>query len=314
MPSALTSQPTPQHTLERAILQALAYSDIFDFPLRLEELHLYLPIRAELKSLPTALKTLNKQIGTKEGFYFLASRETIVETRQERAERSRRLLPDAIRYGRLLGLLPFVRMVALTGSLAAMNLSTHADFDYMLITSKGRVWTARAFALLLNRFTRRFGHILCPNLIVSETALEWQQRDLYSAHEFCQMIPITGITVFRKLIKANAWIENFLPNAFPILASRTTPSSFHASQCSVIQTLLELPLRGKLGDRFEYWEMTRKIARLSKQQGFGEETTFNAQICQGNFHHHRKRTHEIYRQKLKQLDDNFPLLLRDNLE
>ena len=45
-----------------------------------------------------------------------------------------------------------------------------------------------------------------------------------------------------------------------------------------IQSLLELPLRGKFGDRFESWEMDRKIARFSKQAGFGEETIFNAEI------------------------------------
>ena len=34
-------------TLERAILETLAYSDVFEYPLRLNELHRYLPIRAK---------------------------------------------------------------------------------------------------------------------------------------------------------------------------------------------------------------------------------------------------------------------------
>jgi hypothetical protein len=57
-------------------------------------------------------------------------------------------------------------------------------------------------------------------------------------------------------------------------------------------------LRGKLGDKLEAWEMNRKIARFSKQEGFGEETVFTAEICQGNFHHHRKWTHEAFQKKL----------------
>ena len=44
--------------------------------------------------------------------------------------------------------------------------------------------------------------------------------------------------------------------------------------------------------------MNRKIARFSKQTGFGEETVFNAEICQGNFDHHRKWTREMFEEKL----------------
>ena len=32
--------------------------------------------------------------------------------------------------------------------------------------------------------------------------------------------------------------------------------------------------------------MNRKIARFKKQQGYGAETNFSADICQGNFDHH----------------------------
>ena len=118
----------------------------------------------------------------------------------------------ALKYGCMLGALPFIRMVALTGSLAVMNSAKVSDFDYMLVTTPNRVWTARAFALLLNRFTRLFGHTLCPNLIVSENALTWSTHDLYSARELCQMIPITGMDVYRKLMRANKWTKHFLPN------------------------------------------------------------------------------------------------------
>jgi hypothetical protein len=64
---------------------------------------------------------------------------------------------------------------------------------------------------------------------------------------------------------------------------------------------MEFFLSGSLGDRFETWEMTRKIDRFSRQDGFGDETVFNADVCQGNFHHHRKWTHEAYQQRLRKL-------------
>ena len=107
--------------LERAILEALAYSDIFEYPLRLDELQRYLPMHANIEQLPGALNALSGRVGKLDGFYFLAGREALVDIRKQREARSRALLPHAMQYGRILGSLPFIRMVALTGSLAVKN-------------------------------------------------------------------------------------------------------------------------------------------------------------------------------------------------
>jgi len=282
--------------LERAILEALAYSDIFDYPLRMNELHRYLPSHAQVEQLSIALDSLGGRVGEQDDFYFLTGRDKIVKIRRQREVRSKILMLRALKYGRILGLLPFIRMVALTGSLAVMNSSKNADFDYMLVAVPGRVWTARAFALLFNRFTRLFRHTLCPNLIVSETALVWSRHDLYYARELCQMVPIIGFNVYQKLMKANEWVKEFLPNAF--LESTSLLLENSQKRTSALQSFLEFPLSDKLGDKFEQWEMNRKIARFSKQAGFGEETVFTDEVCQGNFDHHRKWTREIFEKKL----------------
>jgi len=186
-------------------------------------------------------------------------------------------------------------MVALTGSLAVMNSSNGADFDYLLVAASGRVWIARAFALLFNRITRLFGHILCPNLIISENALMWSRHDLYSARELCQMLPVFGLNVYHRLIQANDWLKDFLPNA--VVRTSEPPKDSIAWW----QRFLEIPVRGKLGDQLERWEMTRKIARFSKQEGFGEETIFTPDVCQGNFDHHRKWTQHAFQQRMNNL-------------
>jgi hypothetical protein len=296
--------------LERAILEALAYSDIFGHPLTLDELHRFLPVRADKADLLPALNNLEEQVESNGEYYFLAGRMDIVETRKERVARSKKLLPHALRYGRILGALPFVRMVALTGSLAVMNVSKNADFDYMLVAKKGRVWTARAFALVLNRIARRFGHTICPNLIVAESALEWPLHDLYSARELTQMVPIAGMDVYRRVIEVNSWAGELLPNGFSSLRGATSGSDEAisktgpgiASPSFALLARTEQVLHGKLGDRLERWERTRKIARFSKLPGFGEETVFNAEVCQGNFHHHRKWTHEVFQERLSALE------------
>lgn len=282
--------------LSHAILQTIAYSDVFDYPLTAREIHRYLTgVKASLEEVVRAVGEEGAVTQT-DNYFTLPSREEIVRIRMRRYLYSSELLPSAIAYGRMLGNLPYIRMVAITGSLAVMNVSENQDFDYMLVTAPKRLWTARAFALALNRLARLQGYTLCPNLIISETALKWTQNDLYSARELCQMMPITGLELYRRLIRENIWVEKFLPNAY--LELENLLPDIH-DEAAMFQSLLELPLQGKLGDRLERWEMQRKIARFSKRDGFGEETIFNAEICQGNFHHHRKWTQEAFENRLR---------------
>ena len=282
--------------LPQAILHTVAYSDIFDYPLTAREIHRYLTcVHASLEEVVQAVEE-NDLIARTGDYFTLPGREEIVRIRNQREAKSRELMPRAIQYGRVLGALPYIRMVALTGSLAVMNVSRDQDFDYMLVTAPGRVWTARAFALAFNRLTRLQGRTLCPNLIISETMLEWPLHDLYSARELYQMILIKGRDVYSRLMDANQWAKELLPNAHV----SEPPANNQTSDVSM-QKLLELPLQGKLGNQFEKWEMKRKIARFSRQAGFGDETIFDAEVCQGNFHHHRRRTREVFEERLSTL-------------
>jgi hypothetical protein len=282
--------------LSRAILQTIAYSDVFDYPLTARELHRYLAgVKASLEEVLLAVGEEGIVTRT-EDYFTLPGREEIVNIRMRRLLCSSVLMPRAIAFGQMLGNLPYVRMVALTGSLAVMNVSENQDFDYMLVAARGRVWTARAFALALNRMARLQGYTLCPNLIISETALKWSKKDLYSARELCQMIPIMGFDVYYTLMQVNKWVEDWLPNAY-LECIRIRPGV--QQRVITFQNVLEILLRGKLGNRFEQWEMKRKITRFSNQAGFGEETIFNAEVCQGNFHHHRKWTQEVFENKLR---------------
>ena len=285
----------------QAVLKAILYSDVFDYPLTAPEVHRYLPgITASYQDVHEALNT-NPQIIKIGNYFTLVGQEMIISIREQRELVSKKLLTYALKYGRVIGFLPFIRMVGLTGSLAVMNVSKNVDFDYMLVTEPGRLWIARAFVLLFGRLTKLFGYTICPNLIVSENSLEWHSHDLYSAHELCQMIPISGRKTYQKLMRANEWIKDFLPNAY--MESNSSLLEKVQEQAPALQSLLEFPLRGELGERFELWEMNRKIARFSKQNSFGDETIFNADMCQGNFEHHRKWTEEQLEERIRKFND-----------
>jgi hypothetical protein len=192
-------------------------------------------------------------------------------------------------------------MVTLTGSLAMLNLSRDADMDYMLVTQPGRLWLARAFAVTFGRVMRIFGDRICVNLLVSESALEWHPRDLYSAREMCQMIPLNGLDVYSRLRAANAWTKSFLPNAdsAPLLTQKEARSS-------AFQKWLEIPLRGKLGDALERWAMRLQLKKIIATYGTGGEANFSADLCQGNFHDHRRGTENSFNERLALLGEGEP--------
>ncbi len=288
---------TNSQTLQKAILETLAYSDVFDYPLTFDELHRYLTASALPADLAACLNELSL-VATENGFYFLADRRETVRTRMNREQASRAAFQRACRYGAILGSLPFVRMVTLTGSLAMLNLNHDADMDYMLVTQPGRLWLARAFAVLFGRVMRIFGDRICVNLLVSESALEWHPRDLYSAREMCQMIPLTGLVVYQRLRAANAWITSFLPNADS--APALTPE---AKSTSVFQQWLEIPLRGKFGDALEGWAMRLQLKKIINTYGTGNEANFSADLCQGNFHDHRRGTEDSFNERLALLSE-----------
>jgi hypothetical protein len=285
----------PYMNLTTAILKTLSYSDVFDHPLTLEEMHRYLVASACREEI-TACLAESDLIQNTDGYYHLAGRSSIVQIRRQREALSRRAYERAQWYGRILGRLPFVRMASLTGSLAMRNCDQSGDYDYMLVAKRGRVWTARIFALLLNRFAHIFGETLCPNLIVSESRLEWKQQSLYSAREISQMILISGQDVFTNLRVVNRWVEEYLPN------SNHDQAIKFKEKTSLLQRICEFFLSGSVGDRLESWEMKRKIHKFSQQAGFGIETNFNADICQGNFDHHGMWTLQRYEERLRKLN------------
>lgn len=286
--------------LPKAILETLAYSDVFDYPLTFDELHRYLTQPAPRADLAACLSELSL-VAAESGFYFLAHRHEIVKLRMEREKKSRAAFQRAHRYGYFLGALPFVRMAALTGSLAVLNLIDGADMDFMLVTQPRRLWLARAFAVTFGRLMRLKGDRICVNVLVSESRLEWHTRDLYSAREMCQMIPLIGFDVYYRLRAVNAWTESFLPNA-----NSAPHLTLNEKQASVFQKWLEFPFRGKIGDLLETWAMRFQLKKITRVYGTGGEANFSTDLCQGNFHDHRRGTEEIFNERLTVLNNGEP--------
>jgi len=270
--------------LLRSVFHTLAYSDVFDYPLTAGEIYRYLTWPdASLEDVTRALE--DEDLFTRVGdYYTLRGREGIVVIRQRRAEVAKRLWPRAVRYGRILARLPFVRMVAVTGSLAMDNTDEDKDVDYMIVAAPNHLWTCRALSILIARFAKLEGVRLCPNYLVTTNALELQERSLYVAHELAQMIPLSGMEIYFRMCRLNSWITDYLPNAFVVSGMPQGVSPIPGR--SMVQRVLEVFLSLPIGNWLEKWEMDRKIARLSREQSASFESYFSADVCKGHIDRH----------------------------
>ncbi len=286
--------------LQSAILHTLAYADVFDYSLTACEVHRYL-IGAKV-SHEEVLKALNEVdlwhglLTRTERYFTLSGREAIVETRTRRKSVSRRLWQDAKFYGRILAALPFVRMVAVTGSLAMENVNENGDIDYFIVTTCGRLWTCRAMSICIVHIARFVGVHLCPNYFVAENALLLSDRTLYTAHELVQMIPLSGIEIYNEMRRLNKWTDEYLPNA------QGMPELFtEIKRVSRWQRLLEILLNLLPIEYFEAWEMKRKIEKLSRKQSFNPEAYFSGEMCKGHANRHGQKTELALYERLKGL-------------
>ncbi|MBI4066520.1 hypothetical protein HY411_02280, partial [Candidatus Gottesmanbacteria bacterium] len=142
-------------TLRDAILTAISYADIFDYPLTEEELGTWLPYRFSLKRPRLALRQAQ---GKRQGetlkqlqmgnvmYYSLRSVRRLYAARQERALWSIEKWTRARRAARLLRAFPTIKLVGVTGGLTRSNARQGDDIDFFIITAPKTLWVTRALA------------------------------------------------------------------------------------------------------------------------------------------------------------------------
>jgi hypothetical protein len=287
---------------EQAIINTVSYVDVFDYPLTLAEIHRYL-IRLPLTSAEThglldAGRLVPARLSRRDGLYMLPGREEVAEVRRQRRAASQALWPAAVAYGRAIARMPFVRMVAVTGSLSVNNVMPGGDIDYLVITADDHLWVSRAFVLLVVRWAARQGQEICPNYFLSQRALRLHDRNLYTAHELTHMVPLYGRSIYDDLRRANGWTARYLPNAAgppPVLAQ--AQDYLRGLSPSPARDLVEATLGTATGRRIDRWEMTRKVRKFRRLYHGWQESDFSADTCKGHFNHHQQRVITAYAQR-----------------
>lgn len=211
--------------LQKAIFKTLAYADVFDYPLKAKEIWRFL-----ISSEKFDIKEVQQQLSQPQSFfqqqgvyYFLSGRRQIINARKKREAWSRKKLKKAVKIARWLKLIPWIKMVGVTGALAMKNSDQEDDLDFLIITAHDRLWLTRLLSVVLIELVaarRRPGDQkvrdkICLNMFLDEVHLKIPQKeqDLFTAHEICQLRQLWDKNgIYQKFIVQNQWFKKYLAN------------------------------------------------------------------------------------------------------
>lgn len=290
--------------IKKATLATLAYYDIFDYPLKKEQIRKFLTAKlTSSTNLDTKLKELEKEhkIGKSLNFYFLAGRRHIVSKRLKRENLSKIKLKKALFFAKLLQFVPTVKMVAVTGALAMENSTSADDIDLLVITSKNMLWTTRLMANLLLLPYKRYPKSqkqkdkACLNIFIDESDLKIKDKNIYTAHEIVQMMPLYNHNnTYQRFINSNNWIYKFLPNWKPNIVNGQWKTVNRKSSLSKVSRI-HLPL-AVFNLRAE--KLLRNVQLKYMQGKITTEKVTDTQL----FFHPKKTQEEVLNKYRKQLD------------
>ncbi|MEM7344797.1 MAG: hypothetical protein AAF485_11185, partial [Chloroflexota bacterium] len=236
-----------------------------------------------------------------DGFYSLAGKPDLVATRQRRYIAAQQLWPKAINYSRWIAALPFVKMVAITGSLAMENPRDGIDdIDYLIVTQTNRLWFCRALVIMMVRYGHLRGVHLCPNYLLTENVIYFEDRNLFTARELLQMIPLYGEDIYIQMRESNVWVADYLPQGTGTNLTKINDKLSWGQR--FLKRVSESLFGGFIGDRLE--AILQKI-QISKHQRLAEKynaldkVIFTADICKGHYDSPQSKTMNAYQKRVK---------------
>ena len=301
--------------LEKSILATLVYYDVLGRPMTGWEVFKYLIKKKNLGQLK--LKKIidlledSPLISQKNGFYFLTGNKRIIKQRIERQKIADQKWKKTKRMVKLLQMIPFIRLVVASGSLAMDNPKKESDIDLLIITRTGRIWTCRGLTTLFIHCLgqRRHGLLtkdrFCLNHYLTDQSLKIPLASLYNAQTYAHLVPLweTEPGLYKRFQRANQWLKDYLvfyPQSQQGYLRQIKPNQSFAFS----RRLREFILDKRAGDALEY--ILRKVqARRISQDPLtyqsGGRVVFNDKQLEFHPDSPEKGILEKYNQKMKEL-------------
>jgi predicted nucleotidyltransferase len=245
------------------ILATLAYFDIFNYPLTGSEIYLFLKNRYDHHEYKDALKCLvgSRGIYQFDIFYSLKNDHSLIVRRREGNKKAAEMVNIAASISNWLIHFPYVRGIAISGSLSKNYADEHSDIDLFIITAPNRLWIARSIMHGFKKLTYLLNKqdYFCMNYYIDEEKLEIVEKTLYTAIEVVTLIPLQGDEQFERFYTANAWTREYLPNKIMRVSSAKPVKSGWGKR------IIELLLNNQIGEFIDDVLMTITADRWQKK-------------------------------------------------
>lgn len=206
---------------DRAMLLTALYSDIFNYPLTLEELKFFsIGKKITIKN----SKNIQSPLVFYNGYICLKGKEKTITERKKREIISKKKLQIAEKITKILSYIPTIELIGLSGSLAVAHAKKEDDIDLFIITKESTLWITRAIVVvvlkLLGYRREREAHIyedkICANMFMDKRSLSLPKnlQNLFTAHEVIQMKPLfVRNNTYDLFLQYNMWTRDYLPNS-----------------------------------------------------------------------------------------------------
>lgn len=203
-------------SLEYSILKAVAYFNLFDYPITVEEIKKFLDQPFTESNFDAAFNQLiaNGQIFKLQRYYSLTNDFSIAHKREASNTKAETELIRANKVASFIYSFPFVKGVGISGSLSKNCANDKSDLDFFIVTKANRLWIARSLLYMYYRLTLSVAKrkMICLNYFIDEEALEISEKNFYTAIEMVTLIPVEGVATMNSFFEVNKWYRNFFPN------------------------------------------------------------------------------------------------------
>jgi hypothetical protein len=316
-----------------AIVETVAFFDLFVYPLTDFELWQYSKIKCSLADIKNILFTA-KILETEDGFYYLVGRSEIIETRRKRYNYSDKKFKRARLVARFFKIIPWIKMIAVSNIIGTHNLKEQSDIDLFIITEKKRVWLTRFFCagfmkiLGLRPKEGEEKDKICLNFYVSEGGMDlrrlmlgdnniskdnldrnknreleirnWKfDSDIYFIYWLVGLVPIYDSGgMYERFIAVNNWLKEYLPNWQPVkmVKRRKACQGLPKIYHDIVDLLL-----GGLEQNVKKWQLKKMPTSLRNIMNKDTRVIVNDEVLKLHIKDRREEYRKKYLQKVNEL-------------
>ena len=181
---------------------------------------------------------------------------------------------------KVLRFVPFLRMAGLNGSLVRGEENVSSDIDFLIIAKRGRLYTARFFAIILvhltgyRRYADKVAGRICLNCYLSDDNPDISPKNSKSRQKVANsnkyLIPLVGCRFqTERFFKANRWFVKYKVSGEKY--SKELRETEFANYPLLFIRLIDWFFESSIGDFIEKWLMKYQQKRILRgKDGFDE--------------------------------------------